>query len=48
VADQDVGKGVDLELENAGPDVLKLVCCLPVGGQARLADGTAFTPPWAE
>src|SRR5262249_46358425 len=26
----------------------ELICCLPVGGQARLADGRVFTPPWAE
>lgn len=26
---------------------LRMVCCLPVGGQARTAAGT-FTPPWAE
>ena len=43
-----VGKDTDLELANAGSDVLTLVCCLPVGGQARMADGTTFTPPWAE
>ena len=34
------------ELRNAGPDVLRLLCCMPVGGQACL-DGTIFTPPWA-
>ncbi len=27
---------------------LELLCCLPVGGQARLDDGTQFTPPWAQ
>jgi quercetin dioxygenase-like cupin family protein len=40
--------GVDFALENGGDDVLRLLCCLPVGGQARLPDGTTFTPPWAE
>ena len=43
-----VPAGVDLELTNAGGEPLELMCCLPVGGQARLADGTTFTPPWAE
>src|SRR4051812_20817589 len=38
---------VQLELTNAGATLLRLVCCLPVGGQARLADGSTFTPPWA-
>jgi mannose-6-phosphate isomerase-like protein (cupin superfamily) len=38
---------VDFELANAGPAPLRLLCCLPVGGMARLADGTTFTPPWA-
>jgi quercetin dioxygenase-like cupin family protein len=39
---------VELELANAGDDPLLLICCLPVGGQGRLADGITFTPPWAE
>jgi mannose-6-phosphate isomerase-like protein (cupin superfamily) len=43
-----VPPGVEFEVANAGPGPLRLVCCLPVGGQARLADGTTFTPPWAE
>ena len=30
-----------------GPAV-ELLCCLPVGGQARLPDGQLFTPPWAQ
>ncbi len=25
----------------------EVLCCLPVGGQARIADGELFTPPWA-
>lgn len=37
---------VSLSLANRGDSVLRLLCCLPVGGQARTADGT-FTPPWA-
>jgi mannose-6-phosphate isomerase-like protein (cupin superfamily) len=43
-----VPAGVEFELANAGREPLRLVCCLPVGGQARLADGATFTPPWAE
>jgi mannose-6-phosphate isomerase-like protein (cupin superfamily) len=43
-----VPAGVDFELSNAGPEPLRLVCCFPVGGQARLANGSSFTPPWAE
>jgi mannose-6-phosphate isomerase-like protein (cupin superfamily) len=38
----------DFEITNAGDNPLHLVCCMPVGGQGRLADGVAFTPPWAE
>lgn len=30
-----------------GDEPLRALCCLPVGGQARLADGEPFTPPWA-
>lgn len=33
---------------NADHAPVELLCCLPVGGQARLADGQVFTPPWAE
>ena len=35
-------------LSNAGDGPLRLVCCMPVGGQGSLEDGTTFTPPWAE
>lgn len=35
------------ELENAGDAALRMLCCMPVGGQARLADGTLLTPPWS-
>lgn len=42
-----VPAGVDFELGNGGEAPLRLLCCLPVGGMARLADGTTFTPPWA-
>jgi mannose-6-phosphate isomerase-like protein (cupin superfamily) len=38
----------EFELSNDGPSTLRLLCCFPVGGQARLANGVAFTPPWAQ
>src|SRR5579885_396420 len=43
-----VPAGVPFELANGGETPLHLVCCLPVGGQGRLDDGTQFTPPWVE
>jgi mannose-6-phosphate isomerase-like protein (cupin superfamily) len=43
-----VPAGVEFELANADAGPLRLVCCLPVGGQGRIADGDPFTPPWAE
>lgn len=43
-----VPAGAEFELANAGAGPLRLLCCLPVGGQARLADGSTFTPPWAQ
>jgi mannose-6-phosphate isomerase-like protein (cupin superfamily) len=38
---------VSFVLANAGRETLRLLCCLPVGGQARLPGGEPFTPPWA-
>jgi mannose-6-phosphate isomerase-like protein (cupin superfamily) len=35
-------------LSNLGASPLRMLCCLPVGGQAALGDGSMFTPPWAE
>ena len=43
-----VPPGVPFRLANAADEPLELLCCLPVGGQARLDDGTQFTPPWAQ
>jgi mannose-6-phosphate isomerase-like protein (cupin superfamily) len=43
-----VPAGAEFELANAGSEPLRLLCCLPVGGQACLPDGATFTPPWAE
>ena len=37
----------EFELSNGGDVPLRLLCCFPVGGQARLG-GATFTPPWAE
>lgn len=38
---------VDFELANQGGQPLRLLCCLPVGGQGRMPGGEPFTPPWA-
>ena len=43
-----VPAGAEFELANAGAAPVRLVCCLPVGGQAHFPGGAAFTPPWAE
>jgi quercetin dioxygenase-like cupin family protein len=43
-----VPAGVPFALSNGAGDPLRLLCCMPVGGQAQLEDGTTFTPPWAE
>lgn len=37
---------VDFGIACDGDDALRMVCCLPVGGQARVGEET-FTPPWA-
>ena len=29
-------------------DGAEVLCCLPVGGQARIEGGALFTPPWAQ
>jgi len=42
-----VPAGVAFELANQGDAPLRLLCCLPVGGQARLPGEAPFTPPWA-
>lgn len=39
---------VRFELANGGEEPLELLCCMPVGGQAVLADGTRLAPPWAQ
>jgi mannose-6-phosphate isomerase-like protein (cupin superfamily) len=42
-----VPAGVPFALGNAGDEPVRLICCLPVGGQARLPGAEPFTPPWA-
>ena len=42
-----VPPGVRFALAPIGQEVLRAVCCLPVGGQGQLADGEPVTPPWA-
>jgi mannose-6-phosphate isomerase-like protein (cupin superfamily) len=42
-----VPKDVDFVLSNDGDDDLRMLCCMPVGGQVAAAEGI-FTPPWAE
>ncbi len=42
-----VPPGVPFALAALGDEPLRALCCLPVGGQAQLADGDPFTPPWA-
>ena len=41
-----VPPAVPFEIANHGQGVLRLLCCLPVGGEAVTADGR-FVPPWA-
>ena len=43
-----VPPGVPFSLSNGGREALRMLCCLPVGGQARIGDGEPFTPPWAQ
>jgi quercetin dioxygenase-like cupin family protein len=35
-------------LSSTGTENFRAVVCMPAGGQAKMADGAAFTPPWAE
>ena len=38
----------NFEIEVAGEAALHALCCMPVGGEGRLVDGTTFVPPWAK
>lgn len=39
--------GQTLALSNAGTQAFRALAVFPVGGQAVIGDGAAFTPPWA-
>jgi quercetin dioxygenase-like cupin family protein len=43
-----VPRDTSFEIDAVGPEAMSALCCMPVGGQARLVDGTEFVPPWAE
>jgi len=43
-----VPAGIEFALSNEDDLPLRLLCCLPVGGQGRVDGGEPFTPPWAE
>lgn len=43
-----VPKDLLFGLGNSDDEPVELLCCFPVGGQARLTDGTLLTPPWAQ
>lgn len=43
-----VPKDTDFSIQTVGDVPLVALVCFPVGGRARLADGSEFTPPWAE
>ncbi|MEO8335357.1 MAG: cupin domain-containing protein [bacterium] len=42
-----VPRDTPFEISVAGEEPLHAICCMPVGGEARLGDGTTFVPPWA-
>lgn len=42
-----VPAGVPFGIEPVGDAPLRALCCLPVGGRARMPGGEPFTPPWA-
>lgn len=41
-----VAPGVRFAVSASAEQRVRMLCCMPVGGQAQTADG-AFTPPWA-
>lgn len=43
-----VPRDTPFEISTVGDEPLRAICCLPVGGRARLGDGSMFVPPWAE
>jgi len=42
-----IPKDTEFAVSSATDQPVELLCCFPVGGQARL-QGTLLTPPWAE
>ena len=42
-----VPRDTNFEITVEGDEPLQALCCMPVNGEARLADGTTFVPPWA-
>lgn len=42
-----VPPGVRFEMSVHGDVALRMLCCMPTGGQACTEDGAVFTPPWA-
>ena len=42
-----VPRDTEVALSCVGSEA-EVLCCLPVGGQARMNGGPLFTPPWAE
>lgn len=36
------------EIAPSSPQTLRMLCCMPAGGQAIIDHGEPFTPPWAE
>lgn len=38
----------EFALSNESDEPLRLLCCLPVGGQGQIGGGAPFTPPWAQ
>ena len=43
-----VPPNVEFALSAEGERAAEVLCCLPVGGQARLSTGELITPPWAQ
>lgn len=42
-----VPKATPFRLANHGEEPFEAICCMAATGQARIADGVPFTPPWA-
>jgi quercetin dioxygenase-like cupin family protein len=42
-----VPRDTDFAISVAGDEPLHAICCMPVGGEARLGDGTMLVPPWS-